>query len=82
MRSCAGQLDVGQVARGSGGRCSISAACAAVRVCSVVRSPPRASSTASAVPNEPAPITVARRARGDSERTRGARPAGWGGASG
>ena len=33
----------------------------AVRVCSVVRRPPRASSTATAVPNEPAPTTTARR---------------------
>ena len=32
-------------------------ACSSVRACSVVRSPPRASSTASAVPNDPAPIT-------------------------
>ncbi len=40
------------------------AACSGVRVCSVVRRPARASSTASAVPNEPAPITVARRAPG------------------
>ena len=48
-----------------------------VRVCSVVRRPPRASSTASAVPNEPAPMTVARRAPGvGSERARGARAAG------
>ena len=53
--------------------CSSSAACSAVRVCNVVRSPPRASSTASAVPNEPAPITVARRAPGvGSARARGA----------
>jgi hypothetical protein len=53
---------------------SIVAACCAVRVCSVVRSPPRASSTASAVPNEPAPITVARLAPGAaSDRARDAR---------
>ena len=31
-----------------------------VRVCSVARTPARASSTAIAVPNEPAPITIAR----------------------
>ena len=36
-------------------------ACSAVRACSVVRRPPRASSTATAVPNEPAPTTTARR---------------------
>ncbi len=42
-----------------------------MRACSVVRSPPRASSTASAVPNDPAPITVARFAPGvGSERAR------------
>jgi len=48
-----------------------------VRACSVVRSPPRASNTANAVPNDPAPITVARLAPGvGSERTREARTAG------
>jgi len=31
-----------------------------VRACSVVLKPPRASSTATAVPNEPAPSTIAR----------------------
>jgi hypothetical protein len=42
-----------------------------------VRSPPRASRTASAVPNEPAPMTVARLAPGvGSERAREARAAG------
>jgi hypothetical protein len=41
-------------------------ACARVRVCSVVRIPPRASSTATAVPNEPAPTTTARRSCGGS----------------
>ena len=40
-------------------------ACSAVRVCSVVRKPPRASRTATAVPNEPAPSTTARRPPGD-----------------
>ena len=64
MRSSRGQLDAGQVgavlALARRARC----ACSAVRVCSVVRSPPRASSTASAVPNEPAPTTVARRGPG------------------
>src|SRR5579862_3275187 len=40
------------------------AACASVRVWSVVRTPARESSTATAVPNEPAPITTARRAPG------------------
>ncbi len=40
------------------------AAWASVRVCRVVRSPARASSTAIAVPKEPAPITTARRAPG------------------
>jgi hypothetical protein len=42
-----------------------SAACSSVRVCSVVRTPARESSTAIAVPNEPAPITAARRAPGN-----------------
>ena len=54
-----------------------------VRVCSVVRSPPRTSSTASAVPNEPAPMTVARRDPGVGQRARaGARAAGLGVGSG
>jgi hypothetical protein len=54
-----------------------------VRVCSVVRSPARTSSTASAVPNEPAPMTVARRAPGEgSERARGPRAAALGVGSG
>jgi hypothetical protein len=54
-----------------------------VRVCSVVRSPPRASSTASAVPKDPAPMTVARLAPGvGSERAREARTAGLGVGSG
>ena len=35
-------------------------ACSAVRAWSVVRNPPRASRTATAVPNEPAPMTTAR----------------------
>ena len=35
-----------------------------MRVCSVVRNPPRASSTATAVPNDPAPTTTARRLPG------------------
>ena len=35
--------------------------CSAVRAWSVVRSPPRASRTATAVPNDPAPTTTARR---------------------
>src|SRR3954451_13495198 len=39
-------------------------ACSAVRACSVVRNPPRASSTATAVPKDPAPITTARRPLG------------------
>ena len=58
--------------RGSRARPRARCACSAVRVCSVVRSPPRASSTASAVPNDPAPITRrARRARAvGSERAR------------
>ena len=47
-------------------------ACSAVRVCSVVRKPPRASSTATAVPNEPAPITTARREPGGQEVAAGA----------
>src|SRR5215210_2894035 len=38
--------------------------CSGVRVCSVVRKPPRASRTATAVPNEPAPTTTARRLPG------------------
>jgi hypothetical protein len=43
-----------------------------LRVWSVVRSPALESSTASAVPNEPAPITVALRATGlGSVRARG-----------
>ena len=43
----------------------------------MVRNPPRASSTASAVPNEPAPITVARFAPGvGSESERGPRALG------
>src|SRR6478609_11807820 len=46
----------------------ICAACSAVRVSSVVRMPPRASTTATAVPNDPAPTTVARRARGAGRR--------------
>jgi hypothetical protein len=42
-----------------------------VRACNVVRSPPLASNTASAVPKDPAPITVARRVPGmASERPR------------
>ena len=52
-----------------------------MRACKVVRRPPRASSTASAVPKEPAPITVARRAPGvGSERgspTRRPPPVAW-----
>jgi hypothetical protein len=48
-----------------------------------VRSPPRASSTASAVPKDPAPITVARLPPGGyKERAREARVAGLGGAAG
>src|SRR4051812_4372745 len=43
-------------------------ACSGVRVCNVVRTPPRASSTATAVPNDPAPTTMARRARGAGTR--------------
>ena len=50
-----------------------------MRACSVVRNPPRASSTASAVPNDPAPITVARFAPGvGSDRARGPRAPGLG----
>src|SRR3954454_20055247 len=41
------------------------AACSRVRVCNVVRKPPRASSTAVAVPNDPAPMTTARRLPGE-----------------
>src|SRR4051812_43083396 len=41
-----------------------SSAWSAVRVCSVVRSPARARSTATAVPNDPAPMTTARRPPG------------------
>jgi hypothetical protein len=48
-----------------------------------VRSPPRASRIASAVPNEPAPITVARRTPGaGSERAREVRAPGLGVGSG
>ena len=47
-------------------------ACSAVRVCSVVRKPPRASRTATAVPNEPAPTTTARRAPASAARGAGA----------
>ena len=46
-------------------------ACSSVRVCSVVRRPPRASRTATAVPNEPAPTTTARRAPGRANAGRG-----------
>ena len=46
-------------------------ACSSVRVCSVVRRPPRASRTATAVPNEPAPTTTARRAPGRAKEGRG-----------
>ena len=49
---------------GSRGRPPAAAACSGVRACSVVRKPPRASSTATAVPNEPAPSTTARREPG------------------
>ena len=52
-------------------------ACSVVRVCSVVRNPPRASSTATAVPNEPAPTTIARLVGSDRlgrERTSGTSP--------
>jgi hypothetical protein len=48
-----------------------------------VRNPPRARSTASAVPNDPAPITVARLAPGAySERVREVRATGLGVGSG
>ncbi len=49
-------------------------ACSGVRVCSVVRKPPRARSTATAVPNDPAPTTIARRVGSERlgrERTSG-----------
>ena len=48
-----------------------------MRVCSVVRNPPRASRTATAVPNEPAPTTIARLVGSDRlgrERTSGTSP--------
>ena len=58
------QRDAGQVGACSRGRPRSRAACSGVRAWSVVRKPPRASSTATAVPNEPAPSTTARREPG------------------
>ncbi len=57
--------------RGSRASARRRSACSSVRVCSVVRSPPRASSTATAVPKEPAPTTTARRAPGRAKEGRG-----------
>ena len=59
MRSCDGSSTPGRYARFSRSASS-RRDCSGVRVCSVVRDPPRVSSTARAVPNEPAPMTVAR----------------------
>ena len=51
--------------RGFSRSASSRAHCSRVRVCSVVRKPPRASSTATAVPKDPAPTTTARRVPGE-----------------
>ena len=82
MRSCEGSCTPGRYSRFSLSLASRSA-CSAVRASSVARRPLRASSTPSAVPNDPAPMTVARLGPGvGSERVRGARTAGLGVGSG